>query len=268
MTAYQKKRDISGFYLTEGPVWVPTAIWIDSERIDECMAYYRAHNLSRIAISDSLGYQLGDLSFLRDHPYVRGVNLAYSSKIDISGLSFLTDLEYLLVSDTKQPLDLTQFKRLQEFRGDWRPTLKLPEGDAALRVLALWKYRSAAGNLSGLPWLARLEDLSIVQSRITSAEGVQRYKTLRRLELSYCTDLADISQVAGLADGKMEVLECEKCRKIANHWSVAGLPEIGGHNTYLRRTMTDQRGCVRTYDYDAWGRLRITGDYGDTILNC
>ena len=48
---------------------------------------------------------------------------------------------------------------------------------------------------------------------------------------------------------------------------------IGGHNTYLRRTMTDRRGCVHTYDYDAWGRLSAdrvttTGSGVDATVLC
>ena len=216
--------DPSGFHLSSGPS--PISIWIESNRIDECLAYYRDRNLSRISVSPLMGYFLPDMQFLRDHPYVRGVILPTASQIDVSGLYFLPNLEYLLIADSKQPIDLTRFKKLRELRAEWHPKLRITSDGQELRVLDLSKYKPSSKDLTELAELPALEDLSIVQSPLTSIRGVGRFRKLKRLELSYLTKLKLIAAIGELKNGRLEVLDCQKCKKISDHEAVKSLPSL------------------------------------------
>ncbi|MEI7767715.1 MAG: hypothetical protein WCJ97_09800 [Phycisphaerae bacterium] len=217
------KRDASGFYLIKGPG--PGAVWIESDRINDCMEYYKKHGLSHIAISSAMGYALRDIDFLQDYPCIQGVILSSVRNIDISGLAILKKLEYLSISDNVQPLDLSVFPSLKVLRAQWHPQLKLPEG-GTLHDVWLHGYRPIAKNLSELVWMANLENLSIIQSPIQSLVGIEKFKSLRRIELSYCTKLVDIGPITGLIDGNLETIECNSCRKIADHSAVKELPRL------------------------------------------
>ncbi|MEW6747665.1 MAG: hypothetical protein AB1486_33455 [Planctomycetota bacterium] len=217
-------RDPSGFRLHKGRG--PTWIWIESDRIEACMAHYREQSLTRIAVDPLMGYALPDLEFLKDHRYVRGVNLPDAAKLNVSALRYLDRLEYLLISDSKQPLDLTEFPQLREFRSEWHPKLRITPECRRLRVLHLRRYKPKTKDLSELAALPALEDLSIVQSPLTSIRGVGRYRLLKRLELSYLTKLESIAGIEKLNDSRLEILECEKCKKIRDHAVVRTVPSL------------------------------------------
>lgn len=224
MSAYQPTRDASGFYLLKagGPI----AIWIESDRIEECMAYYKASDLSRIAVSPFMGYSLSDLEFLKDYPYVRGVELPTAGKIDVSGLRYLAGLEVLRIAESREALDLAQFEQLTRVGAEWHPKLRITEDCRRLRVLGLRKYKPTSKDLSELAELPALEDLSIVQSPLTSIRGVGRYRKLKRLELSYLTKLESIAGIEELSGSRLEILECEKCKKIRDHAAVRAVPSL------------------------------------------
>ncbi|MFT5424974.1 MAG: protein phosphatase 1 regulatory subunit 7 [Phycisphaerales bacterium] len=190
------------------------------------MAYYRDHDLCRIGFLSIMGYSLPDLEFLKDHPYVRGVALQEADKLDISGLRHLPKLEYLLVSESKQPLDLSQFRELTEFRGTWHPKLLITSESRKLRTLALWKYKPKSKDLSELAELPALEDLSIVQSPLTSIRGVGRFRKLKRLELSYLTKLESVAGIEELSGSRLERLECHVCKKIGDHAAARAVPSL------------------------------------------
>jgi protein phosphatase 1 regulatory subunit 7 len=222
------ERDLRRFEVVE---WAGRrTLWLDSDRVEECLAAYRRHNLDWIGISPYQGrphgYRSGDVGFLRQHPYVKGVALPYASRIDISPLKSLRELAYLHIAENRQPLDLSRFPKLEELRAEWHAGLQLPEHSKALRTLALWKYKPSSKDLTELPELARLEELVMVQSPLTSIDGVERYRTLKRLELSYLTRLERIGAVAGLADCGLEELDCLKCRRIQDHSAVRVLRSL------------------------------------------
>lgn len=224
-TGWSPRRDSAGFYVGSRPN--PTNVFIESDRIDECMAYFYERGFTSISISPFMGFHNGDLEFLKDHPDVRGISLLSVEKIDISGLRFLEkSLEKLTVSDNRQSLDLSRFPKLEEFRGDWHPKLSITPECQRLRVLYLCKYKPKSKDLTKLPPLPELEDLEFVQGNLVSLKGIGRYPKLERLELSYLTKLKTIAGIQELRDGQLETLDCENCKKIQDHASVKDVASL------------------------------------------
>jgi hypothetical protein len=191
------------------------------------MAFYREEGLSRIALSSFQGFHGEDLDFLQGYPDVRGVWLSDLDRIDISGLRFLEEsLESLRIGENQRPLDLARFRSLEEFRGAWHPRLSLTSECRSLRVLSLRKYRPKSKDLSEMAELPELDDLSLVQSPLVSIRGVGRFRRLRRLELSYLTKLESIASLEELADGGLEILDCQVCRKIGDHEAARTAPSL------------------------------------------
>lgn len=225
MNNWTPPRHSSGFYLSSGPE--PTSIAIESDRIEECMAYFEEHGLSRVWVSPFHGFHGKDLGFLENYPSIRGISLSDGSKVDIEGLRFLEEsLEYLGIENNRQSLDLTRFRRLKEFRAEWHPKFHITSDCRQLRVLDLSKYKPKNKDLSELAELPALEDLSIVQSPLTSIRGVGRFRKLNRLELSYLTKLESIAGLEELEGDGLEVLDCQKCKKISDHAVVRSLPSL------------------------------------------
>jgi hypothetical protein len=68
--------------------------------------------------------------------------------------------------------------------------------------------------------------LSLVQSPLISIKGVGRFSHLERLELAYLTKLESIAAVAELKNGRLEILDCEVCRKMQDHETVKEVPSL------------------------------------------
>lgn len=200
-------------------------LWVDSERIEECLHFYRREKLDGVVISPT-EYRRKDVEFLREHPYIQGVIFLISVPVDLSPLQALKDLRFLSYEECKQPIDLSVFPRFEELRAEWHAGLQLPEHSRALRILALRKYKPSTRGLTELPVFPELEELVMVQSALTSIDGVERYRTLKRLELSYLTRLERIGAIAGLADSGLEELDCLKCKRIKDHSAVRVLRSL------------------------------------------
>jgi len=200
-------------------------MWVDSERIEDCLRFYRREKLDGVVICPP-EYNRKDIEFLRDHAYIRGVIFLMFVRVDLSPLQALKDLRFLSYEDCRQPVDLSAFPRLEELRAEWHAGLRLPGQSKTLRILALWKYKPSKRDLTELPDFPQLEELVMVQSPLTSIDGIERYGTLKRLELSYLTRLERIGAIAGLADSQLEELDCLKCRKIQDHSAVRVLRSL------------------------------------------
>lgn len=191
------------------------------------MAFYQKEGLSRIALSRFVGFYGENLDFLKGYPGVRGVWLSDLDKIDISGLRFLEEsMESLRLGDNLQPLDLSRFHNLEEFRGRWHPNLLITDECRRLRVLYIRKYKPRSKDLTELAELPDLVDLSLVQSPLVSIKGIGRFPHLKRLELSYLTKLESIAAIGELKNGRLEILDCGVCRKMRDHGVVKEVSSV------------------------------------------
>jgi hypothetical protein len=192
-----------------------TTLWLDSEKIDESLEYYRANHIDFIGVNPVRGYKLRDLEFLRSHPDITGFMVVspLNFQYDLGPLAALSDLRSLVLPESV-PLDLGQFPRLDEFYGVWHAKLDLSTCKA-LKHLSLRGYKSKTGGLDGLPDLPSLRDLGIIQSTLTSLKDLSRFVKLRRLKLAHLTKLESLDGIQSLLG--LERLECEKCGKLKDH---------------------------------------------------
>ena len=189
-------------------------VWVDSDRIEECMNFCYSEGIDEICLSRLYGYNLDNIDFLRDYPDIKGLAIQDGSNVDIDGIRSLRKLRAVSISDNKQSLDYSIFPELEEIRGDWHPKMKITEKCRKLKHLYLWKFNPKSKDLTGLPCLESLEYLGIVQSPIVSTEGVGKYDKLRELELSYLSKLTTLCDMEQL---KLELLDILTCRKLQNH---------------------------------------------------
>lgn len=201
-----------------------TVLWIDSERIEDCLSYYRSNNIDSIGVNPVRGYSLKNLDFIKQFSEITELDIVYppDGPFDLSPIQTLRDLRSLIISGPVA-LKLEIFPKLEVFRGGWQPKLQL-KGCDKLRILDLSGYKPKAKNLDDLPRLPSLRELSLVQSPLINLSGVECFEGLKKVELAYLTKLCSLNnlhQIQGL-----EVLDCQKCRKLTNHEKVRALKNL------------------------------------------
>jgi hypothetical protein len=194
---------------------------LDSDRLEDCLARYRAGDASVLAINRMRGYRARDISFLRDHSYVQRLIIVQPPvPFDLAPVHALEDLRSLTISGTDAELTLRGFRLLEEFRGDWHRNLGI-DACHGLRTLDLSCYKPASKDLADFPLLPSLTTLVLVQGRLRSLQGISRLRAVVHVELAYLTNLESLHDLEALA--QLEYLDCDVCRKLRGHDSVRGL---------------------------------------------
>lgn len=187
-------------------------IYVESDRLSECLDYYKRNKFEGIAISRHHGYKSDDINFLKECPKTTAVYLQTEIS-DISGLYNLKKLRWLLIAELPGTIDLSRFPDLDCLRITWGSNLINLDSCSKLRCLSLGKYNSKSKNLHELPPLENIEELTLTQSTITSLAGIENFPNIKRLELNYLPQLGDISQLAFVAKS-LKYLEFDHCKKI------------------------------------------------------
>lgn len=134
--------------------------------------------------------------------------------IDLGSLDRFPDLEQLKIGETRQTLDLARLPRLRELSAVWHPRLLINETESHVSSLHLWKYRPQTPDLEQAPRFPRLACLELVQSNITSLNGIEAFRSLRRLELHHLSKLAHLTE---LPLDRLQVFIAHGCPRIEDH---------------------------------------------------
>jgi len=214
--------------MTNFDVWTVygrTTLHVDSDRIEECMKYYREMKIDSLCVNPVRGYRVNNLEFLRD--YVEDIKeltivAPWAFQFDLSPVLTLSNLQSLTLSDT-EPLPLNEFPQLKKFYGYWHKELNL-DGCEKLELLSLSRYKSKTKDMTEFPELPSLIDLELVQTTLTSFAGISRLQRLRRLELAYLTKLETLDDVLDLPG--LQVLDVLTCKKIKNAANIRALKKL------------------------------------------
>lgn len=139
---------------------------------------------------------LEDISCVEEFPNILYLEVISPKAIDAKPLEKLRNLRGLLWEGGCKGIDFGNLKFLETFIGDWDKRNVGLSSCKELRTFRAWKYKSADSNLTDLKGLTRLERLCLTQTNISSLEGISELEDLRYLEVSYASQLADISALA------------------------------------------------------------------------
>ncbi len=201
-----------------------TRLWVDSDRIEECVRHFRSAGLDFLGINPLRGYRRRDVEFLRDHPELTGLHVVPPPEgFELSPLAEVRALKRLIVSSESPELRLDAFPALVEFRGVWTARLKL-EAAERLETLHLRGYKAKSGDLTAFPALPALTELGLVQANLTSLLGISRSAALRRVELAHLKKLGSLHDLEKL--GALEELTCETCTKLGDVETLRSLKQL------------------------------------------
>lgn len=192
-----------------------TTIWVDSDRIDACLNYYRDRKIDRLGISPSRGYTIDNVDFLNRYPDVNGLVIVFppGSEFNTSPLLGLSELRSLTLS-APVGLQLRYFKKLTEFSGYWHKDLEL-SGCNNIERLDIIGYKAKTGDLTTFPDLPSLKHLGLVKCSIASLRGISKFPLLISLSVAYSGKFDDLDEIGMLTN--LEVLDFQKCPRMKQY---------------------------------------------------
>lgn len=199
---------------------------IESDRIESYIDYYRDNDFDGIWINEMHGYHLDNIDFLYDFSNIAIKRIEITKKISsIEPVYSLSNtLEYLLVDNNKHPINFSLLPNLNCFRGDWLPKHESLFSHKNLKALYLWKYNAKSGDLSKIQELPSLNHLGLIQSNITSLEGIENLGSLQELELTKLRKLISVKSLYGL--NSLKKLIIEQCKNVEDLSSLGKIKSI------------------------------------------
>lgn len=192
------------------------SLFIDSSRIDDCIDYLYKNNLKDISINPYQGYKANDINFLdKLENYIEEISVL-DEKYDYSILNRLHKLKRIGFLDNKRDIiDLSNFPELEGLSCDYSPRLKGLETCKHIKDLTLTGYKPKSKNFSDLPSLPELTELLLIQTNITTLQGIECFSKLKKLELYSARNLETIAALQALPNS-FEEIQFEQCRKISD----------------------------------------------------
>ncbi len=187
---------------------------IETDRLDDCIQYAKEKGITRIFLNRKFGYNLNDVRFFEHNNFFKAVSITDES-IDISGVHYLHDLEYLSLSNGKQKVDFSSFPDLQECSIDWNDQVSNMAVCAKLGKAKIWKYKPKSKSFYELKDIVSLRHLHITESSIESFDNIQYLKNMSYFEGYYLSKLKTLKPIQLLHD-RLKVLILEHGKKISD----------------------------------------------------
>jgi hypothetical protein len=93
------------------------------------------------------------------------------------------------------------------------------------KYLIIWHHQNKDKDFENLPHIEDLEYLEINWSSSTSLKGLLKYKSLKRLELHYCTKLETLDGIDDL-NQNIEYMHVNQSKKLKGHERITQLTEL------------------------------------------
>lgn len=184
---------------------------VDSSCLEKDISLLRSGDFFGAMIGRIHGYALDDVEFLKEIPDLQGVHIQDEIP-NVSAVNAMTQLKYLLMASPSNTIDVSKFPVLRELRVvGWNANLIRIEESVSLEILYVNQFSPGKSGISILAPGSGLKELEIVQSSVSSLDGLERFAQLSALTLRYCTKLEDISQLQCLRKSLRKlILDCNK----------------------------------------------------------
>lgn len=219
------------------------SLYIDSEKIEECIAYIKANKIYDITISKYHGYVAEDIDFLNSiSDIIKGVSVLDHFD-DTTVVNRLSGLERLsILENGKTTIDLENFPNLE--RCDimaFSERIQGLETCQNLKHLSIVKFNLRAKDLTVFPILENLKEFYLLQTNITSLDGIENFRSLKKVDISYAGKLERIEALQRLSNS-IEEVQFDKCKKIKDFG-------ILGRLKLLEKIRLSDSGEIKTLDF-------------------
>jgi len=192
-------------------------LFINSDRLSDCINYLRSNDLRFITINSFQGYKEKDIAFLFElKDFLEGLSVL-ETHYDFGVVNELHKLKYLGIPDNgKDLIDLKNFPDIEMCGIAFSERLQGLESCSNLKSLTVSNYKSKTKDLYALPSLNNLEHLSLIKTDIITLQNVERYSNLKKLEIFSASKLETIAALQVLSNS-LEEIQVERCKKINDY---------------------------------------------------
>ncbi|HOF34476.1 MAG TPA: hypothetical protein PK624_09160 [Spirochaetota bacterium] len=199
-------------------------LYINSNKLDECLDYFKNGDFYGIGINSMKGYSSDNLDFLNQIPDVKGLSIEDTIS-NIDGINSQKGLKYLLINKVSNELDEDVIRGLDELRiAEWSSKFNLISKCENLESLYIYSYKPKENDLLGLSNLKRLKSLEIVKCPVTTLKGIDSIKSLNKLIIRYFSKLEYVGDIVNLE--LLEHLEFDHCSKIKDIEKISQLKQL------------------------------------------
>lgn len=197
---------------------------VTAENLDKALKKYRQAG----SFSPYCGLSISgvkDLGFLEEFPNTLYLVIRSDKAIKLGALEAVCNLRGLHFELPGAGIDFSWFPELEVYTGGWHKGHVNFDRCRLLRQLRLWKFNPDSNDLSTLANIRRLEDLEIVQSTITSLDGVETLEDLRILDFAYTPKLRSLAALKKCEDG-LRTLSFERSKNLQSYRPLASLTRL------------------------------------------
>lgn len=145
---------------------------------------------------------------------LKAVNIQRLPDLELNVLENIPQLEFLGIDETKNTLHFDRLKNLKLLSISWHKNLFKNAELSNLASLSLWKYKSKANDLTDFPKFNLLQELELVQSTITSLNGISNFQKLNKIGLHY---LSKLERLGPLNLPALKTFRSDHCKKKIDH---------------------------------------------------
>ena len=160
----------------------------------EVAAVMKERRIPALQASYAWGWKSDGCVFLREVPWLRGLELISGTIEDLSPVADLVGLERLNLScHSRRPVDFSGLQRLQSCSMNW-----FPGGETVFRckgLESLYLDGAKEAQLAGINELRSLKRLTIANSDLRSLAAIDGPFQLEKLELLNCRKLTQIDEL-------------------------------------------------------------------------
>ena len=226
-----------------------------------------SENVTSILLSEANGWNDKDIDFLVDIPNLKGIQI-YSNKIsNLDAINNLKNLELIgLQTNSKIHPDFKIFPRLKNLLVSWKPGTESCLGHASLEYMNVDKYPYQ--NLRQLSDNRSIKRLSIMSSKLESLDWVSSLPKLSKIDLSYCSKLSDITDLANCeALQELGFLSCKKIGEFPMMGKARLLKKLMIENCGSFDSLNPFKDCTSLEEVFAIGETKIQDGDFNGILN-
>jgi len=237
------------------------SLFINSDRLKECIEYLYSNNLRFITINSFQDYKAKDIAFLIQlKDFLEGLSIL-ETHYDYSVVNELNKLKFLGIPDNgKDVIDLNNFPDIEMCGVTFSERLQGLESCSNLKSLTVSNYKSKAKDLSALPSLNNLEHLSLIKTDITTLQGIKGFSNLKKLEIFSASKLETIAALLVLSSS-LEEIQVEQCKKINDY-------ETLGKVKSLKKIILSESGEIKSFAFvKELPRLEFISFWGTNVLD-
>lgn len=197
---------------------------LDSTRLQRQLDAYACGDFYGIAIGRIHGFTGQDLACIASVRQLRGLHIQDPID-DASAVLDFPWLEYLSISEVKQPLDVSKIRRLTHLAlVDGLSRVEGINACGALKSLYVRNLNAKQG-LEAIAPACTLDTLTLSEGNLKTLDGIAQFRGVKELTIQYFKKLETVSALRDL-NGPLKRLDLYACRKVADIESVAELTSL------------------------------------------